>query len=212
MVNIPSKILSRLKTTASFVSRSRVIRSKWFAVLVLLLIAGTYGHVQFRRFVLIPEDDSVFRVEHFSLGGDGEKPFYQTENDVELMRDLERMKNRSSFSFLAGCYYDIYKKRFAQGTLLTQYVRVNENQYPDIYAMVQDAAEVLKVDPVPRVFIGKGSGTELVITNAQNPSIIIGSDFLWAFTPEELRFLLASAVGHVSCNHVFLLDMIKGGQ
>jgi len=42
------------------------------------------------------------------------------------------------------------------------------------------------------------------------PSIVIGNDFLWAFKPEELRYLIARQIGHIHCKHVYLLDITKG--
>ena len=207
-----SRRVSFLRSIIGIWLLSRLLRSRWFYFLVLVIIAASYGHSRYREFVLIPDDDSAFRVDNFSLAREGGQPSYQTDKDVELMHDLERMKNGRVFSLVAGRYYKVYRKRFHGARLLTQYVLVNENQYPEIHWMVKDACDLFGVEHVPRVFVGKGSGTDLIVTNYLDPVILISGDFVWAFKPEELRFLLATAVAHIKCEHVFFLDMIKGVQ
>ena len=76
--------------------------------------------------------------------------------------------------------------------------------------MITDACYLLGVDQPPNVFIVREPAEQITVTNFREPTIIIGSSFLWAFSADELRFLIARAVAHIRCEHVFMLDMVQG--
>ena len=63
---------------------------------------------------------------------------------------------------------------------------------------------------VPNVYLGYTGRQALEITNYQDPSIVVGNDFLWVFKPPELRYLLARKIGNLHCKHIFFLDVTKG--
>jgi Zn-dependent protease with chaperone function len=188
----------------------KLVKNKWFYICLLIIVLASIGYRKYRQFVYIPEEGKDFRLESFSLGHRGEKPFYQSDDDYELTLELEEMKNKPALKYVAGKYYDLYRERFSQGKLASQNIEVNGKQFPEIYWMVKDACEIIGIDRIPGVYMGRSVSEELIVTNYRNPNVIIGSEFLWAFKPEELRFLLAREIVHIKCNHVFFLDMIKG--
>ncbi len=183
---------------------------RFLLIFFLLFISLVLGYKQLRNVLYVPEDGEAFRVENYSLGSEGEKPFYQTENDLILSKELNSLSDSKTMYFFSKTYYNLYKKQYSKGRLLTQMLKVHKKQLPDIYNMVKEACDLLGVEKVPNIYISNSNGTSLTVTNRLNPTIIISSDFTWAFKPEELRFLLARQVAHIKLQHLYYLDLISG--
>ncbi len=191
-----------------------VVKNRYFrrllAVLILLFIFLVLGYRQYRQIIYIPEDGSAFKLENYSLGKEGDKPFYQTDDDFRLSQELSKLSDSKAGYFFSKKYYKFYKRHYSKGKLMTQMTKVGENQLPKIYNMVKDACDLLGVEKVPNIYITNSDGTNLRVTNRLNPTIFISSDFTWAFKPEELRFLLAREVTHIRLGHLYYLDLIAG--
>lgn len=178
------------------------------ALFLLVMLAVMYSG--YRKVLFIPEDGSAFTVRDYSLGKAGSAPFYQTDRELELAREMVDLGGSLALRSLGKAYYDNYLKHFGRGRALTQYIRVGPDQLPDLYYAVSEACELLGVAEVPPVYLKSSAGTQMTVTNHIKPVIVISSDFTWAFKPDELRFLLARQVAHIRLNHVFYLDMLAG--
>ncbi|HEC96607.1 MAG TPA: M48 family peptidase [Nitrospirae bacterium] len=191
-----------------------VLKHRYFrrllVLLILLFLFLVLGYKQYRQVIYIPEDGSAFKLDNYSLGSKGDKPFYQTDDDLRLSRELSILSDSKAGYFFSKQYYRLYKRHYSEGKLMTQMIRVGKDQLPRIYNMVKDACEILGVKKVPNIYITKSNGTNMRITNRLNPTIFISSDFTWAFKPEELRFLLAREVAHIRLRHLYYLDIISG--
>jgi len=188
-------------------ARKRALKSKWFYCFIFFSFALTFGYARYQRYLFIPDDPGVFQIHDYSLSGD--RPFYQTVADRELTDKLVEQKQSQAFRYLARRSYDLYRREYGKGRLLTQYVKVGPDQFGDIDWMVNDACDVLGVKDVPDVYVGDTGQREIVLTNLSDPSLIICPSLLSAFSPDELRFLLAREIAHIRCDHVLLLDMIR---
>lgn len=192
----------------------RLLKSNLFRTIVLFGLLLLYGTYRFEKLILNPPEKDWGPVSLEDLSAER---WYETEKGKQLSQELSKMTDRTATKVATGMFYRFYKKTFASGVLNTQYVRVGPDQYPDLYEMVAEACEVLgtidgKPIPVPKIYLGYTGKQDLRIANYKTPCIIIGNDFLWAFKPAELRYLLARKVGHIHCRHVFFLDIVKGAR
>lgn len=190
----------------------KLLRNRKLWVLVLLLLLVVAGSRQYERLILSPPDDSWRPVEPGDLMAEH---WYATAEGLRLTEELQRATDSIPLRFLTGLYYREYKNRYSPGLKNTQYVKVGPDQYPAVYDMVVDACNALgAIDgdpvPVPAVYLGWTGQRGFEATNFMNPSLVIGNDFLWAFKPAELRFLIARQIGHLHCRHVYFLDVNKG--
>ena len=192
----------------------KVVKHRYFrklvAVLILLFLFMVMGYRQYRQIIYVPEDGKAFKLDNYSLGSAGDKPFYQTDDDLRLSRELSKLSDSKAGYLFSRKYYQYYKRHYSKGKLMTQMTKVSEEQLPGIYNMVKDACEVLGVEKIPNIYITNSNGTSLRVTNRLNPNIFISSDFTWAFKPEELRFLLAREVAHIRLGHLYYLDLMAG--
>ena len=194
------------------VIRRRFLNRRVILFIVLLAILLSYGTYRYERLILSPADSEWPEVTIDDLLAER---WYETEDGRLLTRDLARITDHRAMKLATGFYYREYKQRYAPGIKNTQYVQVGPDQYPAIHAMVVDACAALRgqngeaIIP-PSVYVGWTGKRSFEVTNFTHPSIIIGNDFLWAFKPDELRYLIARQIGHIHCRHVYLLDVTKG--
>ncbi len=182
--------------------RHRIVLT--FVILALLALVAA------RRWRSISADAESYQIEHFSLGFDGTRPSYQLPEDFALMQELERSGSSAALQLAWSLYYERWRQHYSIGRLSAQGIRVSEDQLPIVHTMVADACYLLGVDDPPNVFIVREPGEQITVTNFREPTIVIGSSFLWAYSSEELHFLISRAVAHIRCEHVFMLDMIQG--
>ena len=192
----------------------RLLRRRYLVPAVLLLLLVSFGSYQYERFILAPSGTAGREIPLEEIVADR---WYQTAAGRELTESLAEVADSGAMKLASGLYYREYKRRYSPGVKLTQYVRVGPTQYPVIHAMVQEACAALAGPdgvplPTPAVYVGWTGKRSFEVTNHENPSIIIGNDFLWAFKPDELRYLVARQIGHIQCRHVYLLDVTKGAR
>jgi hypothetical protein len=205
----PSKRKNPLRS-----KRWKFLRNKWFLTSVALLILFLVGSGKYKQLILQPPDDSWREATPEDLQSDR---WYVTEDGRRLSEELEQITDNRAIKFITGLYYQEYKKRYSPGYKNTQLVKVGPDQYAPIWEMVVDACSALgAIDgdgiPSPTVYLGWTGGRGMEVTNFTSPSLVINTDFLWAFTPEELRFLIARQIGNIHCSHIYFLDVVKGAR
>jgi len=192
--------------------KRRFLRSRKLSAVLLFSVLTLVGARQYEKLILSPPDDSWRPVTAEDLLSEH---WYATSESIGLTEELEQATDTPPLRLLNGLYYQEYKRPYSPGFKSTQYIRIGPDQLPAIYEMVVSACNALAaVDgdpvPVPTVYVGWTGQRSFEVTNFMSPSLVIGNDFLWAFTPDELHYLIARQIGHIHCRHVFFLDVNKG--
>lgn len=185
---------------------TRVLRSKWPYIALVLIVAWAWGFNRLYRDARAVLAQSEQSWETVVLTRD--PPTFQRSEDVRLTTQLLKRHRTAPFRALSRAYYRWYGRGFIRGRLHTQYVRVSDDQLPEIRKMVDDACRDLRIEQVPHLYVGRNHGEPLKVVNWHEPTILVDGELLWAFDREELRYLLAREVAHVKCRHVFLLEMM----
>jgi Zn-dependent protease with chaperone function len=89
--------------------------------------------------------------------------------------------------------------------------RVSSGQFPRIYGLVQEAARVLDVSPVPEAFVRLSPEPEASTFGVQEPFILLSSAALDLWNEEELLSVVGHEMGHVLSGHTVyktLFDLI----
>ncbi len=190
----------------------RLVRKKLFWTIVLFFLLLRYGTYKFDQLILNPPGQDWGPVALTDLQAER---WYETEAGKRQTERLGEMTNKGIIKVATGIYYRQYKQKYSAGIRNTQFIKVGPDQYPDIYEMVANACQLLGSqggEPIkrPNVYLGYTGQQALQISNYQDPTIVIGNDFLWAFKPPELQYLLARKIGNIHCKHIFFLDVVKG--
>jgi Zn-dependent protease with chaperone function len=91
---------------------------------------------------------------------------------------------------------------FVQQLHLMESIAVGPQQYPSIYALGEDCAHKLGIG-VPQIFIQNGSDSDAYTfaTDDIAPIIVLSSQIVESFTPEELKFVIGHECGHIHNLH-----------
>ncbi len=193
--------------------RMRPWRSKWLWALALIVILLLFGTRQYERLVLQPPEDNWPEITPNDLLSEH---WYETDEGRHLSEELGEITDSRAMEFITGLYYREYKRRYSPGYKNTQLIKVGPDQFPPLWEMVTEACATLgAIDhdvPPPTVYVGWTDDRDMEITNFVTPSLVINNDYLWVFTPEEMRFLVARQIGHIHCRHVYFLDVTKGAR
>lgn len=104
--------------------------------------------------------------------------------------------------FLAMTYESYFRVVF-----MASCVRVNERQYPDLYAKLEIASTTLGIEK-PELFVSVsdpfegGLGFNAFSSGVERPFIVVNSLLVERLTDEELLSILAHEVGHVHSQHM----------
>ena len=89
----------------------------------------------------------------------------------------------------------------ARGRLLGNSVRINDRQFPDVFADVSEIAADLGVE-VPLVFVRDDPFVPLTSVGTEEPyALVISSQYFEHLRRPELRFLLARELAHIAAGH-----------
>lgn len=85
---------------------------------------------------------------------------------------------------------------------LMESIAVSPQQYPSIYALGEDCAHRLGIG-VPQIFIQRDSNSDAytIATDDVAPIIVLSSQIVESFTPEELKFVIGHECGHIHNLH-----------
>lgn len=80
-------------------------------------------------------------------------------------------------------------------------VRVDRTQCPDLYAMLVESCEILDM-PVPQLFIDQRPQANAMTFGVESPIIVVYSGLLELLDEPEWRVVLGHELGHIKANHV----------
>lgn len=187
-----------------------ILLKNWKILLAFCLILTVLGFVYYDKALkkgIYTDAEGIKVLKNFSLGEQGDKPFYQTEKDFQLIHDFAQQTSNLGLQTLASNY----KKSMsfiAMDDLESQNVRLSTRQYPKVFEMVTDACTILEV-PVPQVYGVSGKNFNLKVEDFENPVLLINLKFASKLEPEALRYLIAREIGHLKMKHIFYRDLMN---
>lgn len=87
-------------------------------------------------------------------------------------------------------------------------VLVGENQLPDLYKLLVEAAKTLDLE-TPQLYVQQNPvpNAYTFAMRGQQPFIVIHTSLLELLTPEEIQAVIAHELGHLKCDHGVYLTM-----
>jgi len=144
--------------------------------------------------------------------------YYQSS---EALASFHNLLDMSALSTLTKLFLDNLGTKWVEAQLLGNAVRLGERQYPELYHIVEEAAMLLAVPRMPRVYVEQnmavlpGSSVPTIsLGSNDDPVVVINSYIAGRATPEEFRFLIAREMGHIKCGHPLYLtlgEILKSG-
>ncbi|MBB6172816.1 Zn-dependent protease with chaperone function [Nocardiopsis mwathae] len=102
----------------------------------------------------------------------------------------------------------LFNERALRLMFLSSSVRVSEQQFPEVYNYVRDAAYVLDLDEVPELYIQMNPKPNAMAIGSQKPFIVMTTGLFDLLDAEEQRFVVGHEVGHILSGHAVYRTML----
>lgn len=87
-------------------------------------------------------------------------------------------------------------------------IRVGPDQYPELDRLRRECAETLDVEPVPQLFVARGSEAAAMTIGLDEPFIVLTTGLVELLDAESLRFVIGHEMGHVLSGHAVYRTML----
>jgi Zn-dependent protease with chaperone function len=102
----------------------------------------------------------------------------------------------------------LFNERAERLVAVASHIRVGETQFPVIDRIRNEAAEILDMPSVPKLFISRDPFPQAFTIGIDEPFIVVTSGLVEALDNEALRFVIGHEMGHVLSGHAVLLTLL----
>lgn len=121
-------------------------------------------------------------------------------------RAFEALSLFPKFVQLRESYIENVDEKEAKITLMSQAIRLSENQFPEIYNLLPPICEKLGI-VVPELYYVKSKEMNAATCGNTSPYIYVTSALAEKMPPEMIASVLAHECGHIACKHYLYHSM-----
>ncbi len=89
------------------------------------------------------------------------------------------------------------------------YLKVNQNNFPDIYQILEEACTNIHLKNIPELYIQWDYGVNAFTIGSEKPIIVLCSGAVDLLSPEELLYVIGHEVGHIKSGHMLYHQMAE---
>lgn len=133
---------------------------------------------------------------------------YRHPHDVESM---EALKKQPGVEQLIAKMKPLSKQNYAEAFFAANGLRVNESQYPSLYAKLKAACRILGFAKIPNLYLSFESlyGNEFAFSAGDvDPFIVLSPDIFKLFNDKDILALIGRELGHIHCHHMPLKSTV----
>lgn len=121
---------------------------------------------------------------------------------------LVSLRKLSGFDEILKRLAGLVSERSVRLMFLATAVKTSERQFPELYAMVRDAAYVLDLEQVPDLYVTQDPTVNAMCIGMDTPIIVVTSGLVDLLDEEELRSAIGHEVGHAMSGHAVYRTML----
>ncbi|KJK58419.1 M48 family metallopeptidase [Saccharothrix sp. ST-888] len=121
---------------------------------------------------------------------------------------LVSLRKLSGFDEVLKKLAGLVSERSIRLMFLATAVRTGERQFPELHAMVRDAAYVLDLERVPDLYVTQDPAVNAMCIGMDTPVIVVTSGLVELLDEEELRAVIGHEVGHAMSGHAVYRTML----
>lgn len=131
---------------------------------------------------------------------------YEHPFDKQALNTLEATPGLSAIGKLITKYTieKLYTIQFTGSS-----IKVNSQNYPDIFEYLQYACHILDLVKLPELYIQWGYNINACTIGSEHPIIILNSGLLDLCDEDEILFIVGHECGHIKSNHMLYHMMAK---
>jgi Zn-dependent protease with chaperone function len=100
-------------------------------------------------------------------------------------------------------------ERLLKVELTGSHLRVNADNFPDVYDKVTAACEILDLPIRPDLYIAAGGEINAFTAGVNHPLIVLNSGAIDLLSDDELFFVIAHEIGHIKSGHVLYYQIAE---
>ena len=131
---------------------------------------------------------------------------YEHPDDSAALNALRKTKG---LDFLVTKLNEWGYERMARVQLAGSFLRVTEDNLPEIWAMLIAVRDRLAIPFTPDLYISNSEELNAFTTGVVNPVIVLTSMLVDSMEDEELVFVIAHEMGHIKSGHVLYYQMAE---
>ena len=121
---------------------------------------------------------------------------------------LVTLRGVPGFDVLLKGMFGFFSERRLRMMYLASAVRVDERQFPAIYAIYQDAARILDITKVPELYINQEPRVNAWALGLDTPFVVVSTGTIDLLDDDELRVVLGHELGHVLSGHALYSSVL----
>jgi Zn-dependent protease with chaperone function len=121
---------------------------------------------------------------------------------------LVALRKLSGFDEVLKKLAGLISERSVRLMYLATAVRTSERQFPDLHAMVRDAAYALDLEKVPELYVTQDPTVNAMCVGMDTPVIVVTTGLVELLDEEELRAVIGHEVGHAMSGHAVYRTML----
>jgi Zn-dependent protease with chaperone function len=114
---------------------------------------------------------------------------------------LAALKHTAGFDKLIGKFNEWGLERTLRVQLTGSYLKVTEDNFPEIFRSLSDACEILDMSARPDMYIASDPGINAFTAGTKRPIVVVTTGAVDALGSEELLFIIGHELGHILCGH-----------
>ena len=123
------------------------------------------------------------------------------------MKALETLENTPGLEKLARKFNKHAIERDSKLIFTGSTLKITENNFPDIYALLEEACFNLHLTIIPDLYIQQDFAINAFTTGSENPMIVLNSGTVDLLSDEELLYVLGHEIGHIKSGHMLYHQM-----
>ncbi len=141
------------------------------------------------------------------------KDLYTTEYEHPFDRQaLDRLENTRGLSLLTNKILDYGFERFLRIKHTGDNIRVNKENLPEIYPLLEEACSILEVNTVPELYLHQEDKIQSFTSGEKRQIVVLSSGAVELLEEQEMLFLLGREIGHIKSRHVLYHMMADSVQ
>lgn len=115
---------------------------------------------------------------------------------------LDVLEGTPGFEALVKKFGELELERLFKIQFTGSNMRVNTNNFPELYSILEEACNILYVPKKPDLYLSWSYNVSAMTTGVENPIVILDSGCIDLLDKEELLFIIGHELGHIKSNHV----------
>jgi len=131
---------------------------------------------------------------------------YEHPSDTKALDVLE--KTRGLDTLVRKCNEWGFE-RLLRVQLTGSHLRVNADNFPDVFDKLRAAADLLDAPKVPELYIAAGGDINAFTSGTERTLIVLNAGAIDLLSDDELFFVIAHEIGHIKSSHVLYYQMAE---